>query len=152
MVVQGICQKQSRLYSSACRRGSGRNFDYNMSFWNTIVLYPVNDFGAGNKNISPQLAPSGPYQYKYSSDESEKLKQRGNARDDRNFVTKSPSIAPVLWSLLLVSGGFWLCILGGGVALFGIGSLLGVAGILPWGFWWSLSRRIVYHCEQDRQS
>jgi hypothetical protein len=64
-----------------------------------------------------------------------------------NFVTKSPSIAPVIWSILLASGGFLLCIFSEqffdngrrrliGIALFGIGSLLGAAGILPWGFWW----------------
>jgi hypothetical protein len=52
----------------------------------------------------------------------------------------------ILWSLSLVSVGFWVCIFSGqflygrrrlvGVGMFGIGSLLGAAGILPWGFWW----------------
>jgi hypothetical protein len=101
-------------------------------------------------DIGPQLAPSCTHHYAYSSNENEKLQQRDSAGNNSNFVTNSPSIAPVFWSLLLVSCGFWLCVLGGclpdglhygwrslvGVALFGIGSLLGAAGILPWGFWW----------------
>ena len=99
------------------------------------------------KNISAQLPLSGTHHYAYSGNESEKLQQRDNTSNDSNFVTKSPSIAPVFWPFLLVSYGFWLCLLGRlrfdngrrrlvGVALFGMGSLLGEAGILPWGFWW----------------
>ncbi len=97
--------------------------------------------------ISPQLTLSGAHKYTYSYNESDKLKHGGYAGNDRNFVTKSPGIAPVLWSILLAISGFLLCVLGGhyfdngrgrliGVGLFGIGSLLGAAGILPWGFWW----------------
>jgi hypothetical protein len=96
--------------------------------------------------VGPQLSFSGTHHYKYSGNESETLEQRNNTGNDRNFVARSPSIAPVLWSILLVSCGFWLCLLGGqyfdsgrrrlvGVALFGIGLLLGAAGISPWGFW-----------------
>jgi hypothetical protein len=65
----------------------------------------------------------------------------------RDYALLNPAIAPVLWSFLLISWGFLLCVVGGqflldkgmwrlvGVAMFGIGSLLGAAGILPWGFW-----------------
>jgi len=119
-------------------------FDDNFDPWG-VLNSEIMDLRRANQYISPQLSPSGTHQYKYSSNESEKLKQRDNASDDRNFIAKSPSIAPVIWSFLLVSGGFLLYILGGqffdngrrylvGVALFCIGSLLGAAGILPWGF------------------
>jgi hypothetical protein len=102
-------------------------------------------------HISPQLTLSGAHEYTYSYNESDKLKHGGNAGNDCNFVTKSPGIAPVLWSILLAISGFLLCLIGGyffddgwgrfvGVGLFGVGSLLGAAGILPWGFGWWLSR------------
>ena len=103
--------------------------------------------GVLDSNVSAQLAPSCTYQHAYSSDESEKLKQRDNARNGCNFIAKHPSLALFLCSLFLVTCGFLLCILGGqffdngrrrlvGIALFGIGSLFGAAGILPWGFCW----------------
>jgi hypothetical protein len=98
------------------------------------------------KEISPQLATAGTYHDANSADQRKELRQCRDACDSSNFIAETPSdkptIAPLLWSLLVTSCGFGLAFIGLlnldnerrllGPALLGCGLLLGGWGFLMW--------------------
>jgi len=97
--------------------------------------------------IRSQLAPGSVSHHVQSENKCEELKKSNNNGDRSDLVAQTPaqgpSVAPLLWSLLIITSGFLLCLLGGlyfdnkrrllGAALFMGGALLGLLGFLPWG-------------------
>jgi hypothetical protein len=95
-------------------------------------------------DVSPQLPLRGSPHYSKCEKQSPELKERDETCDTSDFVTKTPSLKPLLNSLAVVPLRFFLCLFGSGLLddgrrlngglTFVFRLLLGGLGILPWGF------------------
>ena len=112
-----------------------------------MVSINVDNLSFNHADVGTQLTPSSKTHDPYSANQGKELKESNQTGERRNFVAQTPSreptIAPMIWSLILVGVGFPLCLLGllnfdnerrlFATALLLAGLLLGALGILPWG-------------------
>jgi hypothetical protein len=156
-----LLHAESRIFSVKYPHGGPRNrlagrclteiFDLYLRSDSAHSVHKL-DISMLDGDVGPQLPLRGSPHYPKCEKQCPELKERDETCDTSDFVTKTPplkviktpSLKPLLNSLVVVPLGFFLCLFGGGLfddgrrlsggLTFVFRLLLGGLGILPWGF------------------